>query len=171
MKKLIKRTAYVLGGLTLIIALASAIAGIASSHSKATPAASPTVTHSAPATPAPATTAPASQAPAAPSVTASQGQALSAAKGYLSDGEGFSRDGLIKQLTSSYGNDFSTADATWAVDRSGADWNAQAVMAAKGYMSDGEGFSRQGLINQLTSPYGNDFSTAQATYAAGKVGL
>ena len=44
------------------------------------------------------------------------------------------------------------ADATWATDHSGADWDAQAVLAAKGYMNLGTGFSRSGLIDQLEQP-------------------
>jgi hypothetical protein len=51
-----------------------------------------------------------------------------------------------------------------------ADWNAQAVESAKGYMQMG-GFSRAGLIAQLTSSYGEGFTLAQATYAADQVGL
>jgi Host cell surface-exposed lipoprotein len=85
--------------------------------------------------------------------------------------QGFSRAGLIKQLTSPYGNKFTQADATWAADHAGANWDDQAVTAAKGYMADGQGFSREGLIQQLTSPYGNQFTHAQAEYAASKVGL
>ena len=38
-------------------------------------------------------------------------------------------------------------------------------------MSDGQGFSRQGLIDQLSSSAGGGFSLAQATYAADQVGL
>jgi hypothetical protein len=98
-------------------------------------------------------------------------QALAAAKGYLSDGQGFSQAGLISQLTSSSGNQFTEAQAEFGVNGSGADWNAQALAAAKGYMSDGEGFSRQSLIDQLTSIYGNQFAEAQAEYAAAQVGL
>jgi hypothetical protein len=140
------------------------------SGSAAPAAAAPAAT--APASSAPAQQAPASQpatAPAGPTV--SQQQALSSAQGYLSDGQGFSRAGLIAQLDSPYGGQFSVADATWAADHAGADWNAQAVQAAKGYMSDGQGFSRQGLIDQLDSPYGGQFTQAQATYAVGRVGL
>ena len=62
------------------------------------------------------------------------------------------------------------ADATWAADHAGADWDAQAVLAAKSYMQLG-GFSRQSLIDQLDSPYGGKFTLAQATYAANQVGL
>jgi hypothetical protein len=120
----------------------------------------------------PAPAAPATSAPAAPAgPTASQQQALDSAQSYLSDGTGFSRAGLIGQLSSPYGEKFSVADATWAVDHSGADWDAQAVLSAKSYMSDGSGFSRAGLIDQLTSQYGEKFTLAQATYAANQVGL
>jgi hypothetical protein len=45
------------------------------------------------------------------------------------------------------------------------------VISAKGYMSDGQGFSRQGLIDQLSSSAGEGFTLAQATYAADQVGL
>ena len=51
-------------------------------------------------------------------------------------------------LSSPYGEKFSEADAKWAVARSGADWNAQAVMSATSYMEMG-GFSRAKLIGQL----------------------
>jgi hypothetical protein len=138
------------------------------------PAAAPS---SQPAAPAPATSQPATSQPAAPAPaapagpTASQQQALDAAQSYLNLGSGFSRQGLIDQLDSQYGNKFSVADATWAVDHSGADWNAQAVMAAKGYMALGTGFSRASLIDQLTSAYGSKFTYAQASYAADQVGL
>jgi hypothetical protein len=124
---------------------------------------------------APAQQAPAAPAkpakPAPPAVTASQQQALDSAQSYLGLDSGFSRQGLIDQLDSPYGGKFSVADATWATDHSGADWDAQAVLAAKGYMNLGTGFSRSGLIDQLDSPYGGKFTLAQATYAANHVGL
>ena len=63
------------------------------------------------------------------------------------------------------------ADATWGVDHSDANWNAQAVDCAKAYMNLGTGFSRQGLIQQMTSDYGSKFTEAQAEYAANAVGL
>ncbi|MEW1821756.1 Ltp family lipoprotein [Arthrobacter sp. NPDC080031] len=99
------------------------------------------------------------------------GQALKAAKGYLTSGMGFSQASLTKQLTSSAGNEFTAPQAESAVANSGADWNAEAVKAAKGYMTSGMGFSRQSLIAQLTSPAGNQFTDAQAGYAADQVGL
>lgn len=98
-------------------------------------------------------------------------QALKAAKGYLTSGMGFSQASLTKQLTSTAGNQFTAPEAEYAVSNSGADWNAEAVKAAKGYMTSGMGFSRQSLITQLTSPAGNQFTEMQAGYAADQVGL
>lgn len=104
-------------------------------------------------------------------LSASQGQAVVAAKGYLEMGTGFSRAGLIEQLTSEYGNGFNKADATFAVNYLKPNWNKQAVIAAEGYLDMGTGFSRSGLIEQLTSPAGNQFTQAEAQYAADQVGL
>jgi len=154
-------------GLTALVISVNAANG-GTTHLAAAP--KPAVT--APAAPAPAAPAPsAPAAPAAPAPTAAQQQALSSAQGYLSDGQGFSEAGLLKQLTSSYGEKFATADAEWAIAQLHPDWNAQAVISAKGYMSDGQGFSRDGLIQQLTSSYGEGFTLAQATYAVNQVGL
>jgi C1A family cysteine protease len=89
-------------------------------------------------------------------------QALESAKSYLEMG-GFSRAGLTHQLTSSYGEGFSRADAVWAVNHAHANWNAEAVEAAKSYLEMG-GFSRANLIHQLESPYGEHFTHAQAVY-------
>ena len=153
------------------------------SHPAASQAPAPPAT-SAPATPLPASpppppanTAPAappvaSQAPATPAgPTVSQQQAISAAQDYLNLGSGFSHASLVKQLTSQYGSGFSAADAEFAVSYLHPDWNAQAAEAARGYMNLGTGFSRASLIQQLTSPYGNEFTEAQAEYAASQVGL
>ncbi|MGN6760211.1 MAG: Ltp family lipoprotein [Leifsonia sp.] len=109
--------------------------------------------------------------PAAPALTAAQQQAVFAARGYLSDGQGFSYQGLLDQLTSTYGNGFSLPDATVAVNSLNPDWNAQALLAAKSYMSDGQGFSHDSLLDQLTSAYGNKFTPEQAAYAVAQVGL
>lgn len=101
--------------------------------------------------------------PAAPAVTVSQRNALSKAKDYLSY-TAFSHDGLIDQLVY---DKFSTADATYGADHSGADWNEQAAKKAKDYMGYSS-FSRQGLIDQLVY---DKFTTAQATHGADSVGL
>lgn len=97
-------------------------------------------------------------------------QAVDAAQGYLGMGTGFSQQGLLKQLTSSYGAGFTEAQAEYAINNLHPDWDAQAVDAAKGYMQIG-GFSRASLIQQLTSSYGAGFTEAQAEYAASQVGL
>jgi Host cell surface-exposed lipoprotein len=112
--------------------------------------------------------APASQAP---QYTASQQQAIDAAEGYLSDGQGFSRLGLISQLSSPDGNGFSKTLARFAVRHVSVDWDHQAAIAAKGYVSDGEGFSYSGLVQQLESSYGDQFTHAQAVYGAKAAGL
>ena len=101
--------------------------------------------------------------------TTAQEQAIQSAQSYL-EMSGFSRLGLLKQLTSKYGEGFTKADAVYAVDHIKVDWNQQAVESAKSYLEQG-GFSRAGLIQQLTSPYGEQFTVKQATYAVNKVGL
>ncbi|MCH4013898.1 MAG: Ltp family lipoprotein [Solobacterium sp.] len=62
------------------------------------------------------------------------------------------------------------ADATYAADHSGGDWNAEAVEAAQSYLKY-DSFSRNSLIEQLTSEYGDRFTQAQTEYAADMVGL
>jgi len=94
--------------------------------------------------------------------TAGQREALESAKSYLGFGS-FSRAGLIHQLESPYGENFSHADAVWGVNHAHANWNAEAVEAAKSYLRLG-GFSRANLIHQLESPYGERFTHAQAVY-------
>jgi hypothetical protein len=110
-------------------------------------------------------------APSAPAQAGSisQRNALRSAQSYI-EMSGFSRLGLIDQLSSSYGEGFSKADATWAVDRLDVDWNEQAVRGGKSYL-DMSGFSRAGLIEQLSSDSGEQFTKAQAAYAADKLGL
>jgi hypothetical protein len=104
-------------------------------------------------------------------MTGAQEQAVEAAQSYLSEGQGFSEQGLIQQLTSSAGNGFLTSDAEFAVNYLNPNWDQQAVDAGQGYLSLGQGFSEQGLIQQLTSSAGNGFTQAQAEYAASEVGL
>jgi hypothetical protein len=110
------------------------------------------------------------KAKSGPSYTVAQANAIKSAQTYLSMGSGFSRTGLIQQLSSKAGDGFKLPDATFAVDHVSVDWNKQAVMAAKTYLQM-SGFSRSGLIQQLTSKAGDQFTVAQATYAANHVGL
>ncbi|MCW2783336.1 MAG: hypothetical protein JWR35_3785 [Marmoricola sp.] len=162
------RTGTILGALALILGII--FANVYSNHSSSSPApAASSAASSAPAAAAPAPAA-APAAPAAPAGTAAQLQALAAAKGYLTSGIGFSQASLTAQLTSSAGNGFAPADAQWAVDNAGADWNAQALKAAKGYLTSGMGFSQASLTAQLTSSAGNQFTPPQADYAVANSG-
>jgi len=104
-------------------------------------------------------------APSAPAPSVSQQSALDSANSYLQNVGGFSRSGLIKQLVF---DKFSNADATWAVDHTGADWMAQAAASASSYMKNVGGFSRGSLIDQLTF---DGFTYAQAAHGASSVGL
>ena len=98
-------------------------------------------------------------------MTAAQQQAVDAAQSYLSEGQGFSKQGLLSQLTSSAGNGFSMPDAKFAIHYLNPNWDQQAVEAADGYLTEGQGFSEQGLLQQLTSSAGSGFTQTQAEYA------
>lgn len=82
---------------------------------------------------------------------------------------GFSRDGLIGQLSSPFGDGYSVGDATAAVDSLSVDWKSQAVRSAQQYLSM-MGFSCSGLIDQLSSDAGDKYSVGQATYGAQQAG-
>lgn len=105
--------------------------------------------------------------------TPSQQQAYSAAIDYLGF-SAFSRAALIGQLSSKYGSQFPAADAEFAVariEREGkVDWNEQAAIAAKEYL-EFSSFSRQGLLDQLMSRHGSQFTRAQAEYGVNQTGL
>lgn len=176
MNKFSKSTKIIVGlvlGLLVIIVIAVSLGGGSHKTAVVTPTNAPLPTYSAPvapAPPAPTTQAPApAQAPAAPAMTGAQSQAVQSAQGYLSDGQGFSQEGRLQQLTSSYGEGFAKADAQFAINYLHPNWDAQAVESAQGYMNDGQGFSRSALTQQLTSSYGEGFTQAQANYAVNKV--
>ena len=105
----------------------------------------------------------------APDYTTAQENAIESAQSYL-DMSGFSRAGLIRQLTSKAGEGYKMADAVFAINHIKVDWNKEAVESAKSYL-DMTSFSRAGLIQQLSSKAGDQFTVAQATYAANHVGL
>lgn len=105
---------------------------------------------------------------AAEGLTGAQKNAVRSAKQYLSIG-GFSRNGLIDQLSSDAGDGYSVADATVAVDSLNVDWDKQAVRAAKQYLSI-SGFSCKGLIQQLSASAGDKYTKSQATYGAKQAG-
>lgn len=104
----------------------------------------------------------------AESLTGSQENAVRSAKQYLSM-QGFSRNGLVQQLSSNFGDGYKVADATVAVDSLNIDWNKEAVKSAKQYLSM-QGFSCKGLIQQLSSSAGDRYTVSQATYGAQQAG-
>ena len=101
-------------------------------------------------------------------LSGSQKNAVRSAKQYLSI-QGFSRIGLIEQLSSDAGDGYAVSDATIAVDSLGVDWKKQAVRSAQQYLTI-QGFSCNGLIDQLSSSAGDDFTMEQATYGAKQAG-
>lgn len=104
----------------------------------------------------------------AQSLTGPQINAIRSAKQYLSI-SGFSRNGLITQLSSDAGDGYTVADATVAVDSLNIDWNKQAARSARQYLSI-SGFSCKGLINQLSSSAGDGYTKSEATYGAQQAG-
>lgn len=106
--------------------------------------------------------APPADAPAS-NLTPSQQNAVRSAQSYL-DFSGFSRQGLIDQLSSEYADQFPVEDATIAVGSLNVDWSAEALESAQSYL-DLTGFSRQGLLDQLTSEFGEKFTLDQAVFA------
>jgi hypothetical protein len=97
-----------------------------------------------------------------------QRNAVRSAEAYLSM-MGFSRAGLIEQLSSTYGDGYERADAVAAVDSLSVDWHAQAVRSAQSYL-DMMGFSCRGLIEQLSSSSGDGYSVDEATHGARQAG-
>lgn len=104
----------------------------------------------------------------ASNLTQPQQNAVRSAKQYLNM-KGFSRDGLIHQLSSEYGDGYTIADSTAAVDSLNVNWNQEAVRSAKQYLQM-KGFSCQGLIKQLSSSFGDKYTVSQATYGAQQAG-
>lgn len=101
-------------------------------------------------------------------LTGPQQNAVRSAEQYISM-TGFSRDGLIDQLSSDAGEGYDRADATIAVDSLTVDWNEQAARSAKQYL-EMSGFSCKGLIDQLSSSAGEKYTKSQATYGAKQAG-
>jgi hypothetical protein len=105
--------------------------------------------------------------PAEPEMTSGQENAVESAESYL-EYSGFSREGLIQQLSSDAGEGFAKADATFAVNHVDVNWNEEAVESAQDYL-DYSSFSSDGLIEQLSSSAGEGFTLAQAQYAVDQV--
>jgi Host cell surface-exposed lipoprotein len=105
---------------------------------------------------------------ASESLTAPQKNALRSAEQYLSM-SGFSKKGLIAQLSADAGEGYAVADATAAVNSLTVDWNENAAKSAQQYLQM-SGFSCKGLIQQLSSNSGDKYTVDEATYGAKKAG-
>lgn len=104
----------------------------------------------------------------APSLTGPANNARRSAESYLSI-QGFSKAGLIDQLSSDAGDGYDVADATAAVESLDVDWNEQAARSAKAYIAM-MGFSCRGLIEQLSADAGDKYTASQAEYGAKQAG-
>jgi len=104
----------------------------------------------------------------AEAITGPQKNAQRSAIAYLNI-SGFSRAGLIDQLSSPYGDQYRVQDATIAVDRLDVDWNAQAARSAAQYPQM-MGFPCAGLIDQPSSSYGPKYTRAQAEFGERQAG-
>lgn len=95
--------------------------------------------------------------------TTSQKNAIREAVNHLNHSS-FSKKGLISKLEF---DGYSTEDATYAVEKCGANWNEQAKKFVESYLEN-KVVSRDGLIYQLETA---GFTTAQATLGADYVDL
>ena len=95
-------------------------------------------------------------------------QAIKQAESYI-ESSPFSRQGLIDQLSSEYGSQFTLEESENAViyleDNNLVDWYEQAVKQAESYLENSV-FSKQELIDQLSSEYGSQFTIDEAEYGA-----
>ena len=161
-------------GVVALIVVGASLSAMASGSTTSTadkkpgPVAAATVAPTTAPTKAPTAAPKATAVPAGPTLTNAQQNAARAAQQYLSI-SGFSRQGLIDQLSSSAGDGYSVQDATVAVDSLKVDWNAEAAQSAKAYMKISP-FSCSGLIDQLDSSAGDQYTVAQATYGAQQAG-
>ncbi|MBU7446725.1 Ltp family lipoprotein [Lactiplantibacillus pentosus] len=76
-----------------------------------------------------------------------------------------SEAGVHEQLASSYGENFTPEAVTYAMEHlEGIDWEANALAKAKSYQKD-MAMSTESIREQLTSDYGEQFTSEQADYA------
>ncbi len=155
-----------LAGLLLAIPAAAIMLVACGSGSATTVTDATTVVETTTAAAPPANTPPADSEA---NLTTSQKNALRAAQNYLSI-SGFSKLGLINQLSSSAGDGYSVGDATTAVNNLQVDWNEQAARSAKAYLAISP-FSCSGLVQQLSSSAGDKYTSAQAKYGAKQAGV
>lgn len=96
--------------------------------------------------------------------TTEQKNALKKAESYAKNMH-MSKQGVYDQLTSEYGEGFSTTDAQWAVDHlEGVDWNKNALEKGKTYYKN-MSMAKNKVYDQLTSEFGEKFTPEEAQYA------
>ena len=104
-------------------------------------------------------------------MTMEQKNAYKAAKSYL-EFAGFSKQGLIDQLSSEYGDNYPVDVAEFAVnaleENGEVDWVEECKESAQSYL-DFSSFSKEGLIEQLTSEYGDKYTQEEAEAAVEEV--
>ena len=89
--------------------------------------------------------------------------ALGKAKSYNSWAT-MSKKRLYKQLTSQYGEKFTSDAAQYAIDHLDADYKSNALAKAKRYQKL-LNKSKSAIYDQLVSPYGEEFTEEEAQYA------
>ena len=89
--------------------------------------------------------------------------ALKKAKIY-SDTAYMSKAALYRQLTSEFGEKFTSEAAQYAIDNVEADWKENALKKAKLYQET-MAMSPNAIYNQLTSEFGEMFTAEEAQYA------
>lgn len=75
-----------------------------------------------------------------------------------------SKAGIYNQLTSEYGEKYSSEAAQYAIDNLVSDYNANALKKAKDYQSK-MNMSPESIRDQLVSDYGEKFTPEEAEYA------
>lgn len=89
--------------------------------------------------------------------------ALNKAKNY-SNLMNMSKRGIYDQLTSEYGENFTSEAAQYAIDNLDVDWNYNALQKAKSYQELMD-MSPAAIYDQLVSDYGEKFTSEEAQYA------
>lgn len=75
-----------------------------------------------------------------------------------------SKKAVYNQLTSDYGEKFSSDAANYAISNIKANWNKNALHKAKEYQEE-QNMSPDAIYDQLTSDYGEQFTPDEANYA------
>ncbi|MCF2623936.1 Ltp family lipoprotein [Ligilactobacillus salivarius] len=75
-----------------------------------------------------------------------------------------SKKAVYDQLTSDYGEKFSSDAANYAIANIKANWNKNALHKAKEYQEE-QNMSPDAIYDQLTSDYGEQFTPDEANYA------